>query len=293
MTTNAKKQNRILTASLIILIASLIALIAITSGANRKAKPPADEPPVGETWNGGRDREDESSAPAKSPAPSDDNGKSDGKTAPSFAPAAGETEEDEGFDERLAPTAEMNSVEKTPDGKAGSGVGAGSEADRDTAAVPTSADLTDELLPTFRPPLENAVAVKGCSLAVPVFSATMDDYRTHGGIDFACAPGTPVLAAAGGTVVSVAKDPMMGWTVTLGHSGGAVTRYAGLSEESANISKAGDKVLAGQVIGASGETALIESAEENHLHFELAVDGKAVDPAEYMDVVWLSDVTED
>ena len=289
MTTNAKKQNRILTASLIILIASLIALIAITSGANRKAKPPADEPPVGETWNSGREKEDESSAPAKSPAPSDDKGKGNGKTAPSFAPDAGETEEDEGFDERLAPTAEKKSGDgqDAPEGKAGAG------ADRDTAAVPTSADPSDDALPTFRAPLENAVAVKGCSLTVPVFSATMDDYRTHGGIDFACAPGTPVLAAAEGTVVSVAKDPMMGWTVTLGHSGGAVSRYAGLSEEGAAIAKAGDKVLAGQVIGASGETALIESAEENHLHFELAVDGKTVDPAEVMDVVWLSDLTED
>ena len=57
--------------------------------------------------------------------------------------------------------------------------------------------------------------------------------------------------------------------------------------------KAGDKVIAGQIIGASGETALIESAEENHLHFELAVNGKTVDPAEYIDIVMLSDLYED
>jgi len=278
MTTNAKKQNRILTAALIILIASLIALIAITSGANRKAKPPAEEPPVSETR---RDKEDESSAPVKSPAKKNDEKTADDGSAPSFAREE-DGKPDEEFDERLTPAAEQKSGEDK----------AVPEADRDTAAVPTAAHPENEL-PTFRAPLENAVAVKGCSLAVPVFSATMNDYRTHGGIDFACAPGTPVLAAAEGTVVSVAKDPMMGWTVTLGHSGGAVTRYAGLSEESTNIAKAGDKVLAGQVIGASGETALIESAEENHLHFELAVDGRAADPAEYMDVVWLSDLTED
>ena len=44
---------------------------------------------------------------------------------------------------------------------------------------------------------------------------------------------------------------------------------------------------------ASGETALIESAEENHLHFELSVDGRAEDPAEYMDVVCLAELFED
>ena len=72
-----------------------------------------------------------------------------------------------------------------------------------------------------------------------------------------------------------------------------MTKYRGLAEESCSVVKAGDKVLAGEVIGASGETALIESAEENHLHFEMAVNGKPVDPADYMDVVMLSDLTED
>ena len=66
-----------------------------------------------------------------------------------------------------------------------------------------------------------------------------------------------------------------------------------MSEESANIVKTGDKVIAGQLIGASGETALIESAEENHLHFELAVNGRAEDPADYMHVVWLTEMFED
>ena len=259
MTTNAKKQNRILTAALIIIIAALIALIALTSGANRRAKPPVESaPPVGQRYDA-KDKSDESAAPVKKP---DED-------------ALAEKSPDEELDERLSP-AEKTAAE--PD-----------ENDRDDA-VPASA--ADEL-PVFRAPLENAVAVKGCSLSVPVFSATMNDYRVHRGIDFACAPGTPVLAAADGVIASVSKDPMMGWTVTLNHSGGAVTRYAGLSEESVKIAKTGDKVLSGQVIGASGETALIESAEENHLHFELAVDGRAEDPADYMDITWLETMFED
>ena len=277
MTTNAKKQNRILTAALIILIASLVGLIALTSGANRKAKPPTEDvPPVGQKL------EDRASK------------KTDGETS-SSAPEApkdrsGLTGQKEKSAEDALSESGSEAAPEDADGKPAPVEKAAQTGEAD-AAVPASAEA--ELLPVFRAPLENAVAVKDCSPAVPVFSATMNDYRVHRGIDFACAPGTPVLAAADGTVESVAKDPMMGWTVTLSHNGGAETRYAGLSEESVNIAKAGDKVLSGQVIGASGETALIESAEENHLHFELSVGGKVVDPADYMDVVRLAEMFED
>ena len=262
------RQNRVLTAVLIILIASLVALIAVTAGVNRKAKPtPNPEPPAA-----GKPAESspETDAPAGQPNkdPKTGSGKKD-------EPAAAEAPETQKLDEPVKPGS----------------TGTEAEADKDTAAVPTSAKA--DTLPNFRLPLENAVAVKGCSLTVPVFSATMNDYRIHKGIDFACAPGTPVLAAAEGTVASVSKDPMMGWTVALNHAGGASTLYRGLSEETRGIVNAGDKVIAGQVIGSSGETALIESAEENHLHFELAVNGKTVDPAEYIDVVMLSDLYED
>ena len=257
------KQNRVMTAALIILIASLVALIALTAGANRKSNPvPDPEPPVGR-----RAAEEESASPA--PVPD-----KQAKKKPADDKQSASAPETEKLDEVLKPDAKKTD-----------------KPERDTASVPTSA-AADEL-PRFRIPLENGAAVKGCSLTVPVFSATMDDYRTHNGIDFACAPGTPVLAAADGTVASVGKDPMMGWTITLHHAGGAVTKYRGLAEESCSVVKAGDKVLAGEVIGASGETALIESAEENHLHFEMAVNGKPVDPADYMDVVMLSDLTED
>ena len=272
MFTNAKKQNRILTAALIIIIAALIALIALTSGANRRAKPPAENvPPVGQKADEGR-KTDESSAPAKKAeeknvSPDEDTLAKNG--------SASDTDKapDQELDEKLTPgEAEKTSAE--PDD-----------------AVPVSAGIDE--IPALRAPLENAVAVKGCSLSVPVFSDTMEDYRVHRGIDFACAPGTPVLAAADGVITSVAKDPMMGWTVTLSHAGGAETRYAGLSEESVNIARTGDKVLSGQVIAASGETALVESAEENHLHFELAVNGRTEDPADYMEVVWLTETFED
>ena len=283
MTTNAKKQNRILTAALIILIASLVGLIALTSGANRKAKPPAEDvPPVGQKFDDRAGKSaDNRTGETSSPAP-DPQRDRNGKTA--------QEEKSPDAEDAISQSGGGEKAEDS-DGKPVPGEKTAQIGERDAAVVPASAEA--DLPPVFRSPLENAVAVKDCSLAVPVFSATMNDYRVHRGIDFACAPGTPVLAAADGTVESVAKDPMMGWTVTLSHSGGAETRYAGLSEESVNIAKAGDKVLSGQVIGASGETALIESAEENHLHFEISVAGRTVDPADYMDVVRLEEMFED
>lgn len=160
--------------------------------------------------------------------------------------------------------------------------------DKDVAVIQPAEDS----LPKFSSPVDNMV-IKKFSITVPVFSYTMNDYRTHGGIDFACSPGTPVLAAADGTVCEITDDPMMGVTVAIQHTGGAVTKYKGLSEDSMSVTKVGDTVKRGQVIGASGDTALIESAEEDHLHFELYVNGEAQDPGEYIKVTYLSDVTED
>ena len=270
MISRISKQNRILTAILTIVAAAVVTLIALTAGANRKARPAENPaPPVGEKI---AEKAAEPDVSAKTP----ESGKKDAKPSEDAAAKIPETEK---LDELVKPGAKEN-ADKSEDASAS------------PASLPVSA-AGEEKLPEFRLPLENAVAVKGCSLSVPVFSATMNDYRTHGGVDFACQPGTPVLASAAGEVVSCFKDPMMGYTVTLAHAGGAVTRYRGLSEESSELVKIGDKVAAGQIIGASGETALIESAEENHLHFELAVDGKNVDPADYMNYSSLSELYED
>ena len=270
MTARTRKQNRILTAILTILSAVLIALAALTAGANRRAK--SEENPAPPVGNRITDKAAEPSVPDRIRG----NGKKTGELAEDAGMKVPETEK---LDERLKPAP-------------GKDAGAAEDASAAPAAVPVSADPGDSL-PVFVLPLENAAAVKSCSLSVPVFSATMNDYRIHAGVDFAAVPGTPVLAAASGEVVSCFKDPMMGYTVVLAHDGGAVTRYKGLSEETAEIAKIGDKVTAGQIIGATGETALVESAEENHLHFELAVDGKNVDPADYIEFASLSDLYED
>ena len=120
------------------------------------------------------------------------------------------------------------------------------------------------------------------SMTEPFYSATLNDWRIHKGIDVTTEVGGAVLAAADGTVKSIEKDPMMGNTVTLEHTGGMVTVYQNLGEVAEGLT-VGQSVKCGDVIASVGESALLESAAEPHLHFEVTVDGKQVDPLLHID----------
>ena len=150
-----------------------------------------------------------------------------------------------------------------------------------TAAPPATSAPVVNVLPEFVSPAVGVVA-KGHETSVPVFSLTTNDWRTHTGIDIACALGDAVYAAADGTVESISSHPMMGTTVTIAHSGEGVTVYRNLSATLPEGIKVGARVISGQVIGAVGDTAMIESADEPHLHFEMTVKGEVVDPLEYI-----------
>ena len=116
-----------------------------------------------------------------------------------------------------------------------------------------------------------------------VYSSTMNDYRVHKGIDVECNLGDDVLACAYGTVTSVGIDPFMGCVVTVDHGDGLISVYKNLAPELPEGITVGSEVLEGQVIGAVGESAIIEIADEPHLHIELLLNGKQVDPAEFFD----------
>ncbi|MBE6963615.1 MAG: M23 family peptidase [Ruminococcaceae bacterium] len=113
-----------------------------------------------------------------------------------------------------------------------------------------------------------------------IYSETMEDWRTHDGVDIAAAIGTTVMAASAGTVAAVFNDSMMGTTVVLEHSGGYQTTYANL--QPVPTVKAGDSVSAGQIIGAVGTTAPAEHAQQPHLHFAVTKDGAVVNPDEFL-----------
>ncbi len=109
-----------------------------------------------------------------------------------------------------------------------------------------------------------------------VLDKTMNDWRTHNGVDFAAKSGTPVKAVTDGTVTRVYTDDMWGTVVEITHAGGMVSRYCSLTD-GVTVAE-GDTVEIGEVIGCVGDTALAEVGLPTHLHFEVLVDGEYVDP---------------
>ena len=132
-------------------------------------------------------------------------------------------------------------------------------------------------------PVVGTVA-KNFEIDVPVYSLTMNDYRAHTGVDIAASIGDEVVSASSGTVCKIWNDPLMGRCVTIDHGDDIYTTYMNLAEESAAELEVGARLSMGQSIGAIGESAIIEIAEEPHLHLEMKVNGNYVDPLEYMGI---------
>lgn len=127
-------------------------------------------------------------------------------------------------------------------------------------------------------PLSGGV-LTGYSMDALVYSKTMDDWRTHNGVDIETRLGTKVLAISDGVVREVVNDDMLGTTVIIEH-GDIVASYANMA--SVPTVGAGDTVSLGDVIGSVGNTALAESAEQPHLHLTIQKDGATVDPLDYL-----------
>lgn len=111
-----------------------------------------------------------------------------------------------------------------------------------------------------------------------VFSQTMGDWRTHTGIDIAAALGDKVCAVADGVIKEVWEDALMGTCVSISHGDDVVSTYKNLAPQLADGIKVGANVKAGSVLGAVGESAMAELADEPHLHFEMTQAGAPVDP---------------
>ena len=114
------------------------------------------------------------------------------------------------------------------------------------------------------------------------YNPTTRDWRTHDGMDIAAEAGTPVCAAADGTVYTVYNDEMMGTTIVIRHEDGYVTTYSSLSDQV--TVKAGDSVQMGQTIGHAGSSALLECAIGDHVHFSVTQNGKTMDPESFLNL---------
>jgi murein DD-endopeptidase MepM/ murein hydrolase activator NlpD len=100
--------------------------------------------------------------------------------------------------------------------------------------------------------------------------------RMHEGIDIGVGYGTPIHAAAGGTVVYAGWESDYGNFVVIDHGGGLATAYG---HQSAIAVHLGEPVSQGQVIGYVGCTGHCFGP---HLHFEVRINGTAVDPLGYL-----------
>jgi murein DD-endopeptidase MepM/ murein hydrolase activator NlpD len=149
-----------------------------------------------------------------------------------------------------------------------------------TTAPETEATDVVSKIPEFALPVTGNL-IKSHDDSVQVWSSTMSDYRVHLGLDIATAEAAPVYAAAKGTISKVWEDTLMGYCIAIEHGGDSMTIYKNLQKDLPTGIAEGVSVTKGQLIAVVGNSAMIEVAEDPHLHFEITVAGLQVDPLEY------------
>lgn len=98
----------------------------------------------------------------------------------------------------------------------------------------------------------------------------------HTGIDLDAKIGTEVKSVFDGFIEDIIEDKALGMLLVIDHGNGYKTRYAHLSKINA---EKGDNVKKGDIIALTGNTGITTGP---HLHFEVEVDGKAINPIEFI-----------
>lgn len=130
-------------------------------------------------------------------------------------------------------------------------------------------------------PLDGDI-VMGHEMDRLVYIETMNMYATHPGVDIAGERGQVVSACHDGEITACWRESLMGNVVEIRGDDGLVTRYANLM--SLELVKEGQRVSAGDAIGAIGTSAMSESLMKPHLHFEVLIEGESVPPLEHLPV---------
>ncbi len=111
-----------------------------------------------------------------------------------------------------------------------------------------------------------------------VYNKTLGDWRTHNGIDYACAKDAASPKPHGGHGGAGQVDGSWGPAVAIKDSAGRVWRLCGVASPAV---KEGETVSAGQTLGKVGSVSC-ECAEESHIHLEVKQDDSYLDPAKLM-----------
>ena len=127
----------------------------------------------------------------------------------------------------------------------------------------------------WQQPVTDAAAYSGDEL---VYSSTLGDWRTHNGVDYACAQDAQVCAPAAGKVTAVDTDSRWGSVVCIEDSAGHLWRVCGTADPTVQT---GDEVSVGQILGRAGSIPN-ECAEETHIHLEVLQGEQYLDPAKLL-----------
>ena len=112
-----------------------------------------------------------------------------------------------------------------------------------------------------------------------IYYESIGEWRVHKGVDIKPGDTLMIESAFAGTVESVNSSELTGTEIVIDHGNNIKTLYSNLVSAAV---KTGEKVQQGQEIGNVGKTASIEASDGAHLHFELLVDGKNVNPMDYI-----------
>ena len=197
------------------------------------------------------------------------------------------------FEERtrkLAIVAGLQSLGSTGEGGVGGSVAAMPESapPADLESVEQRADSLDSQLALVSGQLEKNLGLISSTPAIsPVrglITSTFGHRRDpitgqpayHSGIDISAPPGKPVKVTAAGVVTQIQQFGPLGRAVFVAHGFGITTVYGHLSRTSVTP---GQRVERGSVVGLVGNTG---RSTGYHLHYEVQVNGKSVDPTAYI-----------
>lgn len=163
----------------------------------------------------------------------------------------------------------------------------------DTPQTDFASDIQDEENTNYLPPVKETFESEKLRRIIspvdgdiifdysqtPVYFSQTADWRTHEAIDFSADAGSEIHAASDGKIEKISSG-IYGNTIIIDHENSMKTLYANL--EVKDDIKEGDKVSQGDVIAISASNSLCEKHKTGHVHFEVMIDNKNIDPHEWL-----------
>ena len=148
---------------------------------------------------------------------------------------------------------------------------------------PETQNYVKRVMENYQQMKKMVVHLTGGELTLPTSGQISSKYgprwgRNHNGIDIAAPIGTPIVAAESGKVIKAGPATGFGNWIVIDHGGGMTTVYGHMYARGVHVN-VGDEVRRGEKIGEVGNAGWSTGP---HLHFEVRINGKPVDPLSYL-----------